>query len=64
MFPIQWRYAKKAQADESWLLQKRFGHFNFHGLKILQLKNKVRDLPMITKLDGICKGCMFKKQHQ
>ncbi|XP_060960632.1 uncharacterized protein LOC133031207 [Cannabis sativa] len=38
-FPIQWRYASnvamQAQTDESWLWHRRFGHFNFHGLKIL-----------------------------
>ncbi|XP_062094250.1 uncharacterized protein LOC133800311 [Humulus lupulus] len=42
-FPLQWRYesnvAMQAQADESWLWHRRFGHFNFHGLKILQQKN-------------------------
>ncbi|KAL5573510.1 hypothetical protein UlMin_023107 [Ulmus minor] len=55
-FPIQWRYAidtaMKAQVDESWLWHRRFGHFNFHGLKILRQKNMMRDLPTI------------KKQHQ
>ncbi|KAL5558135.1 hypothetical protein UlMin_034346 [Ulmus minor] len=57
-FPIQWRYAidtaMKAQVDESWLWHKRFGHFNFHGLKILRQKNMMRDLPTIKEMDETC----------
>ncbi|KAL5582123.1 hypothetical protein UlMin_014565 [Ulmus minor] len=54
-FPIQWRYtidtARKAQVDESWLWHIRFGHFNFHGLKILRQKNMMKDLPTIKEMD-------------
>ncbi|KAL5554924.1 hypothetical protein UlMin_037160 [Ulmus minor] len=67
-FPIQWRYAidtaMKAQVEESWLWHRRFGHFNFHGLKILQQKNIMRDLPTINEMDETCEGCMLGKQHQ
>ena len=67
-FPIQCRYAidtdLKAQVDESWLWHRRFRHFNFHGLKILQQKNMMRDLPTIKEMDETCKGCMLRKQHR
>ncbi|KAL5570660.1 hypothetical protein UlMin_027235 [Ulmus minor] len=56
--PIQWRYAidisMKAQAGESWLWYKRFGHFNFHGSKMLQHKNMMRDLTTIKEMDETC----------
>ncbi|KAL5569040.1 hypothetical protein UlMin_025615 [Ulmus minor] len=67
-FPIQWRYAidttMKAQVDESWLWHRRFGHFNFHGLKILWQKNMMRDLPTIKEIDETYEGCMLGKQHR
>ena len=40
------------------------GHFNFHGLKILQQKNMMRDLPTIKEIDDVCEGCLLGKQHQ
>ncbi|KAM6582397.1 hypothetical protein CsatB_009399 [Cannabis sativa] len=67
-FPIQWRYASnvamQAQIDESWLWYRRFGHFNFHGLKILTQKNMMRDLPKIKEINTVCEGCMLEKQHR
>ena len=67
-FPIQWKYASNvamlAQTDESWLWHRRFGHFNFHGLKILKQKNMMRDLPTIKEINTVCEGCMLGKQHR
>ncbi|XP_060959151.1 uncharacterized protein LOC133030429 [Cannabis sativa] len=61
-FPIQWRYASnvamQAQTDESWLWHRRFGHFNFHGLKILKQKNMMRDLPAMKEINTVCEGCI------
>ncbi|XP_060974068.1 uncharacterized protein LOC133039239 [Cannabis sativa] len=67
-FPIQWRYASsvamQAQTDESWLWHRRFGHFNFYGLKILKQKNMMRDLLAIKEISTVCEGCMLGKQHR
>ncbi|CAA3018802.1 Retrovirus-related Pol poly from transposon TNT 1-94, partial [Olea europaea subsp. europaea] len=53
-----------AQVDDSWLWHKRFGHFHFHGLKILHQKSMMRDLPVIKDIDAVCEGCLLGKQHR
>lgn len=51
-FPIQWlQMAMKAAIDDSWLWHKRFGHFNFHALRILSQRKIMKDLPSIYKCD-------------
>ena len=64
-FPIKWSYATetalKAQEDESWLWHRRFGHFHYHGLKILHQKQLMRDLPNIKEINQACEGCLLSK---
>ena len=50
--------------DESWLWHFRFGHLNFGGLKLLHTKNVVNRLPLIDRLERVCEGCIFGKQHR
>ena len=50
--------------DESWLWHFRFGHMNFGGLKLLHTKNMVKGLPLITRPERVCEGCIFGKQHK
>jgi hypothetical protein len=50
--------------DESWLWHFRFGHLNFGGLKLLHTKDMVKGLPLVDKLERICEGCIFGKQHR
>ena len=37
---------------------------NFGGLKLLHTKNMVKVFPLIDKLDIVCEGCIFGKQHR
>ena len=63
-FPIRWQYveaALKAQEDQSWLWHRRFGHFHFHGLKILHQKKMIKDLPAISPKYDVCQSCLEKK---
>lgn len=66
-FPIRWQYAEmalKEQEDQSWLWHCKFGHFNFHGLKILHDKKMMKDLPAIQTSDDVCERCLQGKQHR
>lgn len=53
-----------ALQDQSWLWHRRFCHFNFHGLKILDQLKMMKDLPTIQAVDQECKGCLFGKEHR
>ncbi|KAL0433268.1 UNVERIFIED_CONTAM: Retrovirus-related Pol polyprotein from transposon TNT 1-94 [Sesamum latifolium] len=50
--------------DEAWLWHFRYGHLNFGGLKTLQQKNMVTDLPQIKRHSEICEDCVVGKQHR
>ncbi|KAK0594583.1 hypothetical protein LWI29_036706 [Acer saccharum] len=69
-FPIVFKYEgnvalKMDTVDESWLWHRRFGHLNFHGLKLLSQKNMVVGLPTcIEDKDGVCEGCALGKHHR
>lgn len=67
-FPLHWNYvsntALKVEVEDSWLWHRRFGHFNFHALKILQQKNMIRDMPCIQEISDVCEGCQLGKQHR
>lgn len=66
-FPINMQHievAMKAQEDNSWIWHRRFGHFNYNGLKILHQKNMMRDLPAIHQKEDVCEGCLLGKQHR
>ena len=52
------------EGAESWLWHRRFRHCNFHGLKILQQKNMMRDLLTIKEINDVCEGCLLGKQHR
>ncbi|XP_022874162.1 uncharacterized protein LOC111392986 [Olea europaea var. sylvestris] len=53
-----------AQVDESWQWHKRFGHFHFHELKILQQTSMMRDLPVIKEIDAFRERCLLGKQYR
>ena len=66
-FPINMQHveaAMKAQEDDSWIWHWRFGHFNYHGLKLLHQKNMMRDLPAIHEKHDVCEGCLLGKQQR
>ena len=50
--------------DDSWLWRFRFGHLNFGGLKPLYTNNMVKGFPLIEKLERVCEGFYFGKQHR
>ena len=50
--------------DDFSLWHFRFGHLNFGGLKLLHIKNMVKGLPLIDRLERVCEGCIFGKQHK
>ena len=50
--------------EESWLWHRRFGHLDFHGLKLLSQNNMVMGLPScIEDKEGVCEGCALGKHH-
>lgn len=49
--------------NDSWLWHKRYGHLNFHGLKLLHEKKMVIGLPSINQVEEVCEGCIYGK-HQ
>jgi hypothetical protein len=68
-FPLTFKYAKDMALktcllDESWLWHKRFGHLNFHSLKLLHQKNMVQWLPIISEKNEVCEGCTLGKHHR
>ncbi|PKA53142.1 Retrovirus-related Pol polyprotein from transposon TNT 1-94 [Apostasia shenzhenica] len=48
---------------DSWLWHKRYGHLNFHGLKLLYEKKMVNGLLSIDIMNEVCEGCIYGK-HQ
>ncbi|GKV24493.1 hypothetical protein SLEP1_g34100 [Rubroshorea leprosula] len=50
--------------DIAWLWHCRFGHLYFGGLKALQQKKMVNDLPHFDSPSEICEICMVSKQHR
>ena len=68
-FPIDFNYggnqALKAQtSNDSWLWHKRYGHLNFHSLKVLHQKGMAYGLPRIEEHNEVCEGCALGKQHR
>jgi hypothetical protein len=54
--------------DESYLLYYRFEHLSFKGLRTLQYKNMVSDLPSglpsLIALAKLCTTCLVGKPHR
>ncbi|KAE8723501.1 hypothetical protein F3Y22_tig00012370pilonHSYRG00100 [Hibiscus syriacus] len=50
--------------EDAWRWHARYGHVNFHALKLLIQKQMVRGLPIIEHEDRICDGCLIGKQHR
>ncbi|KAE8689063.1 hypothetical protein F3Y22_tig00110944pilonHSYRG00016 [Hibiscus syriacus] len=50
--------------EDAWHWYARYGHVNFHALKLLSQKQMVRGLPIIEHEDRICDGCLIGKQHR
>ncbi|XP_073152109.1 uncharacterized protein [Henckelia pumila] len=49
---------------ESLLWHLRYGHLNYHGLRLLKQKNMVIGLPDIELLDQTCERCIYDKMHR
>ena len=62
VFPSIMPFKQKCEnVDESTLQHLRYGHLNFHGLKLLQKKKKeiVLRLPYVSLEKKICEGCIL-----
>ena len=54
-----------AQSDDhSWLWHARFGHLNFRALNDLSAKQMVEGLPVVTRVEKVCDGCVLGKHHR
>jgi hypothetical protein len=56
-------FKSKVQYDY-WLWNFIFGHFKFGGIRLLHTKDMVKGFPLTEKLERICEGCIFDKQHK
>jgi hypothetical protein len=50
--------------DAAWRWHARFGHLNFRALRDLSSRGMVTGLPIVNKVEQICDGCVFGKQHR
>ena len=62
MFPLMFgehnnHLANMAYEEKSWLWHLRYGHLNFHSLKLLTSKELVYGLPKVQEQKDICEGC-------
>ena len=62
MFPLNFRensinLANMEYKDISWLWHLRYGHLNFHSLKLLTLKELVYGFLKVEENNEVCEGC-------
>ena len=62
MFPLRFdehsnTFANMAYEDSSWLWHLRYGHLNFHSLKLLTSNALVYGLPKVEEHKEVCEGC-------
>jgi hypothetical protein len=50
--------------DISWQWHARSGHLNFRALSDLSAKNMVEGMPIVSRIEKICDGCVLGKQHR
>jgi transposase InsO family protein len=50
--------------EDAWRWHARYGHVNFHALKLLSQRQMVHDIPKIEHEDRICDSCLIEKQHR
>ena len=50
--------------DKNWLWHARFGHLNFRALRDLASKGMVEGMPTVDRVEQVCDGCTFGKQHR
>ena len=50
--------------DASWKWHARFGHLNFRSLNDLGAKKMAEGIPIVSRVDKICDGCVIGKQHR
>ncbi|BBH04991.1 transposable element gene [Prunus dulcis] len=55
---------KASVSNSTWTWHKRLGHLHLKGLSQPKEKNMVHGLPFMEKVDGVCDGCQFGKQHR
>ena len=67
-FPLNWNVMGDSvnfvRSDESVIWHRRYGHFNFVGLKFMQTYGLTRDLPEISVSDDVCGPCQLGKMHR
>ncbi|KAE8660902.1 hypothetical protein F3Y22_tig00116944pilonHSYRG00073 [Hibiscus syriacus] len=67
-FALKWDSAAEGthvtHSNDTWLWNRRYGHFNMHALCELQKKNMVRDFPSISLSNDQCEPCKLGKQHR
>lgn len=50
--------------EASWQWHARYGHLNFRALNDLGAKKMVEGMPIISRVEKICDGCVLGKQHR
>ena len=50
--------------SQSWLWHARYGHLNFRALNDLNSKEMVDGLPVVTKVEKVCDGCVLENNTE
>lgn len=47
---------------EAWLWHQRLGHVNFHAMQIMSKNQMAYGMPVVSKPEEHCHGCIMSKQ--
>jgi hypothetical protein len=69
MFPLMFgehnnHLANMAYEEKSWLWHLRYGHLNFHSLKLLTSKELVYGLPKVQEQKDICEDVLKENMQE
>ncbi|KAK2451463.1 putative mitochondrial protein [Trifolium repens] len=53
-----------SKVEEAKLWHQRYAHLSFKGLKVLNKKEMVKGLPVLSELEDKCEDCLSGKQHR
>ncbi|RDX88499.1 hypothetical protein CR513_29897, partial [Mucuna pruriens] len=64
IIPTPTKECLHTSSDLTYLWHQRFGHLSYKGLKTLQTRKMVHDLPELDSSSIVCADCFTSKQHR